>query len=101
MLFRELSSSNVTEFAWYSVSDNEVNDEVVLNELATWVHVLTIRLRMNAYHALELRLNSEIKRHIRPGIPQLIALCHARRYGKVENGRKTCAMRRVPVVEKM
>ncbi len=46
---------------------------------------------------LHRQLNYEIKRYIRPSVPSLIALCHAHRYGKVENGKKTCAARRLPV----
>ncbi len=46
---------------------------------------------------LSKHLSSVIRQYIKPGIPQIIALCHARRYGKVENGRNVCALRRIPV----
>ncbi len=43
------------------------------------------------------KLQYAIKRYIRPGIPQLLTLCQAQRFGKVENGKQVCAVRRLPV----
>ncbi len=73
--------------------------ELVIAHLVELSHLdqLIIPLLLDDESAIKKRLTAEINRHIRPGIPQIIALCHVRRYGKVENGRQICALRRIPV----